>query len=443
MSRFQPVRWREGMFLRPHHMQQHEVFLEARESARLRVHEPEGWGVARIEWEESQLGGYVLSLKALEAVLPDGTWIDVPRNARVAQRSFESALGRAGRPLLVSIGLPGREEQRAQVGGAGSTDAGTRYAATESEFVDLETGQASAVVEGLVHNLRLFFGDESTAGFETLPILRLRTTGEPGRPVAVDTSYAPPTLCLTASAGLAGPVRAVVERVALSLRQLGGETVDETRPRSMLLYNALSTALPVLRDLLDEAHGHPRVSYRELVRLAGSLTQPGRGPLAEELPAYDHRDAAPVFDQLRQIILELSTPAIERRWERVELVRSGDLFSTAVPASARERGARLILEVHAGESTPRIKMILLPGKISTPSRIETLQTYLLPGIGTEAMSGPPSELPPGPVGSYFRLKVEEGNEWDQHVLPGGTFAVFILGCPGDVRISLVVIRPAA
>lgn len=442
MSRFTPVRWREGMFLRPHHFQQHDAFLETREVHRARLLHGEGWGVARLEVEELPLASYTFQLRALEAVLPDGTLLDIPRNGRVAQRSFEKALGRAGRSLDVAIGVPGREEQRAQATNADVADATARYVGGEAEFYDIETGHSPAVVEDLRYNVRLFFGDESTAGYETLPLARLRLTGEPGRPVELDPTFAPPCLSIAAAPALTNSLRAVTERVSLSLRQLGGETVDETRPRSMVLYGALSAALPVLRDLLDEAHGHPRVAFRELARLAGALAQPGRARVADDLPAYQHRDPAPLFEEMRQLIIEWSTPAIDRRWVRVELTRDKDLFAGAIPAFARERGARVILEIHAAESAPRVKTMMLGAKISGPSRIETLQTYLLPGVGTEVLSGPPSELPPGPVGAYFRLKIEDNTEWEQHVLPDGTLAVFVLGCPSDVRVSLVAIRPA-
>ena len=45
MAFLRPLRWKEGMFLRPHHLQQHDLFLESRDIAYMQGLEHYGWGL--------------------------------------------------------------------------------------------------------------------------------------------------------------------------------------------------------------------------------------------------------------------------------------------------------------------------------------------------------------------------------------------------------------
>src|SRR5262245_43982432 len=133
MDHSRPIRWREGMFLRPHHMQHHDLYVEARETARLGVAESLGWGLLELDVQEDALKNFTLSVRSLRAVFPDGTLVDVPGNASLPSRSFETLSRDVGRPLDVFFGVRAREERRPQVSLDGG---GTRYAVRELEVYD-------------------------------------------------------------------------------------------------------------------------------------------------------------------------------------------------------------------------------------------------------------------------------------------------------------------
>jgi hypothetical protein len=62
-------------------------------------------------------------------------------------------------------------------------------------------------------------------------------------------------------------------------------------------------------------------------------------------------------------------------------------------------------------------------------------------VGTRAQPGPPPQLQgQHPLGKFFQLKNEDA-EWGTHVVPAGELAVFIMNCPADVKIRLVVVLP--
>lgn len=220
MSKSRPVRWKEGLFLRPHHFQRHELDAEGRVAARLRALAPFGWGVARVEVDPVPLDNFRLEVAALEGVLPDGTVIDLPGAARLPGRSFEALMAEAGRPLDVFVGVRRLEERSPQTAEEDAADGGARYVVRRIEVADLETGGDPQTVEFLDLNLRLIFGGEPADGFDLLPIARLVRTGDRAHPAALDARFAPPALLLSAAPAIHAPARAVVERLATVMRAL-------------------------------------------------------------------------------------------------------------------------------------------------------------------------------------------------------------------------------
>lgn len=66
------------MFLRPHHLQQHDLFLESRDIAYMQGLEHYVWGLIALEIQEESLSNFVLAVKSLRAVMPDGTLAPCP-----------------------------------------------------------------------------------------------------------------------------------------------------------------------------------------------------------------------------------------------------------------------------------------------------------------------------------------------------------------------------
>lgn len=438
MSRLKPLRWREGMFLRPQHFQQYDLFLEQRESQRLRALEQHAWGVLHVEVDESSLSNYVFKINKLRAVLLGGALIDLPGNARVAGRSFEGLMGEAGRPLEVSIGVRDHDERGPQTAQEGSGSREARYVAAEEEIYDLDAGRDPVPIERLTYDLRVFMGDEPTDGYDAMPIARLEATGDVAEPVRLnETTFAPPTLAVAGAKALHRAGSAVVDQLSLVLRDLGQQRGSKD-PDDLILYYGLSGSLPVLKDMVQEGQVHPRRLYAELARLAGALYyRDSEGGSAEEIPLYQHRDAAPLFNSLRDTIVRLSKKVVARAYRRCPMERREDRFEVVLPAEAKQAGARFFLEVEAADSLQRVPTLLMAARVSNPGRIEHLNQNALAGVPTEPQSGSPPELGPGQKATYFRLK-HELDEWSKHVGPAGELAVQILNAPQDIKLNLIV-----
>ncbi|ANM28750.1 hypothetical protein ABI59_02680 [Acidobacteria bacterium Mor1] len=439
MKFLNPIRWNEGLFMRPHHLQHHDLFLEAREATRFAALDNQNWGLTKLQFDEESLQNFVLSVRELQAILPDGTLVDAPGNALVPNRSLEEAMSDVGQQLTVFIGLRRPEEQVPQTSSGGG-DAQTRFIAAQREVYDLDAGRDPAPIEVLQYNLRLFLGDEPANGFEVMPIASLERTGDRTRPVKVNLDFAPPTLVLAASEALWESARAVVERVVLTVRELR-EKLAGADPEPKILYQALSGYLPVLKDMVQDGQVHPRRVYHEIARLCGALYYREKsGQISDEIPHYDHRRPMAVFEWLRQRVFELTEVKLREPFRRVPMSRSEDLYQVALPDEAKAAGVRFFLEVHADDSQPRLRVMLMGAKISNPDRLATLRDFALPGVPTELLPGPPPELPPGQTATFFRMKTEH-EEWGTHVVPAGSLTVFILNAPEDVQLNLIMVLP--
>ena len=441
MGILRPVRWREGMFLRPHHLQHYDRYLESREIGYLHAIDHYGWGLLRLEIEEDSLDNYMLNIRSVRAVLHDGTFIEMPGNARVPSRQIDKKAAEVGRTLDIALGIRTHDERRPQAAPEGEAPGTARFTEATEEIYDLDTGRDPIPVERLDYDVRIFVGDEPTHGYEILPITRLAMTGDPSRPLKFATGFAPPCFAIAASEILHGAARAVVERLATVLRDMG-EVRGSDKASELVLFQALSGTLPVLKDMVKDGMVHPRRVYHELARLAGTLYfRDVQARSFDDIPGYEHGEPGPVFEHLRDLIHQLSEPVFTRKYRRVPLIRSQDQYRTDLPAESKRPGARLYVEVLADDSAPQIRMIMMKAKISTQTRIDHLTRFALPGIATEAQAGPPQEMPPGQTGSFFRMKVEEGTEWSGQVVTAGDLAVLLMNAPSDVKLNLIVVLP--
>ncbi|MCU7886233.1 MAG: type VI secretion system baseplate subunit TssK, partial [Candidatus Thiodiazotropha sp. (ex Lucinoma annulata)] len=80
MSWMSRIVWSEGMFLRPHHFQQQERFLEHMVQARCADLTPFSWGFTHLKIDRQALALGRLAVESCRGVLPDGTTFDIPGN---------------------------------------------------------------------------------------------------------------------------------------------------------------------------------------------------------------------------------------------------------------------------------------------------------------------------------------------------------------------------
>ena len=81
MSWYSKVVWSEGLFLRPHHLQQADRYLENLLESRVRHLTPYPWGFAVLEIDRDLAQQSKIGLRRAAGVMPDGTPFALPDNS--------------------------------------------------------------------------------------------------------------------------------------------------------------------------------------------------------------------------------------------------------------------------------------------------------------------------------------------------------------------------
>ena len=117
------VHWSEGLFLRPHHLQQADRYLENALESRTRHVTPYPWGFASLEIDLDLAHQGKFALRRASGVLPDGGPFDFPGDAP-APAPIDVPESAAGQVIWLTA--PARSENVREVGPLAAESA-TRY----------------------------------------------------------------------------------------------------------------------------------------------------------------------------------------------------------------------------------------------------------------------------------------------------------------------------
>src|SRR5690348_2653756 len=81
MSWYAKVNWSEGLFLRPHHLQQADRYFENLLESRTRHVSPYPWGFSLLEVDRDLAQQSKFALRRAAGVMPDGTPFDIPSDS--------------------------------------------------------------------------------------------------------------------------------------------------------------------------------------------------------------------------------------------------------------------------------------------------------------------------------------------------------------------------
>ena len=408
MSTRSRVLWTEGMFLRPHHFQQHdrwlEHFVETRGGA-LRNHP---WGFTELRLDKELLALGKLAVRQARGVFPDGTPFDV---ADTDDPPPPLDLDQTVRDQVLYLCLPARRAGAPEYDRGEAVGVLARYRHAEIETRDTNADNTlAAPVEVGKPRLRLLRSSDPRQDYVCLGLLRVVEV-RADKTVIVDEAFIPPTLDVQASdyltafmAELQGMLaqrgQAVAARVAGTTR---GGVADVADFLMLLLINRSE---PVIAHLLSIRGVHPEEFYRLALSIAGesaSFTAPDKRPVAM-LP-YRHDDLQNTFVPL---ILEL-----RRSFSTV-------LEQTAIPIPLEEKkfgirvgrivdrtligGASFVLAVSAAVPQEDLRRRFPTQiKIGPPERIGEMVNLQLPGIVLNALPVAPRELPYHAGSVYFEL----------------------------------------
>jgi len=443
--RLNPVAWTEGMFLRPHHFQQHELSIQGRLDYHLRAADPFHWGVREFALNEEALAARRIEILRLDAVLPGGTIVRYPGNAIVSQREFPAT----ARSVDVHVGvrrLSPMHPNSSPLDSANGSDEAlrVRYIARSESLPDLARGGFEVPIPLLLPNVRVFLGDEQEEleEYESLRLCRIEATGQSKRPFAQSATVSPPLLSVQAFPPLEADVRRIVAQIGQRMTVVANRTeliAMGELPRLWMRYT-LARMTPVLTHLLDVGETRPFALYTALIETAGALSA-FRTREPAKLPRYDHLDPWPRFHELLEFIdaqLEDAAPTFtELKMPYDPTHRAYVTNALTVPLADPRNRFTLGLRAKM-ESAKLTEFVTKYGKAGSRKWIRLVVDSHTPGLTLERLAGEPTDIagPPGSV--YFKLEPYEAH-WSE-VTKEFSLAL-ALAEHTDVEVSLYIVTP--
>jgi type VI secretion system protein ImpJ len=389
------VHWTEGLFLRPHHLQQADRYAENAIESRSRHVTPYPWGFSALDIDRDLLQQSKFGLRRAAGVMPDGGLFDFPAESPAPPPVIvpEAAAGQ-----LIWLSMPGRAANSREVSPDSAEDA-ARYL-TGSETIIDSTSHLRVEEEIEVAYPRLGYEIRKTAkpGYVGVPVARIVEVHD--RTIILDEKFAPPVLVCAAHPTVEGWLDRVIGWISAKLDELARYASDVTaggglQSADYLMLQMLNGKIPALKHFRNSRYVHPERLYEEFLRIAGELATfatPERR--AREYGVYDHDDLENVFSPLLRDIQDFLSVVMNRRAIRLELIeKSASAYISPIKDRTLFRNATLVLEVWARRPLTEIQRNL-PAflKVGPNTKMNEIVNAHLPGIVLVHLPTPPPQI---------------------------------------------------
>lgn len=439
------VVWSEGMHLGPHHFQTQSRYFEDTLwflSSNLRQ---EPWGFLHFSIDSEALRNGLAILSFASGILPDGLIFDLPDCDSVPEpANLSSIFSTTESEIILHLAIPPRHDQGLDCDLSGNS--GARYGAVERTLRDESVGQGEYSVSFARKNLVLLSQAQLSPNTISFPIARIVRDGAGG--FTSDPEFIPPCLRISASESLVlllhRLTQAIDEKITSTrnMRLSSGRFELGTSALDVANYwflHALCSTLPALRHHLQDRRSHPEEVYRDLVRLAGSLSTFALESSQDQIPPYRHLDLTTTFKELDVLIrryLEIVAPSntITLQFRKADkYIYAADVKDERCLRRARWIfGIRsLVTESVLLRQTPKLV------KVCSAEGVSKLVQRALPGLELMHVPVPPAALHSQADMHYFSVSLS-GACW-QHILQTKQVGVYLPGDLGDATFDLTII----
>lgn len=432
--------WTEGMFLGPHHFQQHDRFLLGVIAALHRCAGAYRYGLLELDIDRPALTEGKFALASIAGIFSDGTPFSLPdEDSLPAPLEVDADT----RDRVVSIGIARSEQTDKEVGEAPTRDSLARYLMHDRTVGDRHSPDSHSeetVFTGGLWTRLVLESDEQTA-FHTIPVARIRERRADGS-LVLDDAFFPCALSLAASEGLFTLCRELASLATHRARDIAGKLGTPTAGDSslftqFLLLQTLNRTAPLLAHIGASRDAHPESLYRDLVQLAGELATLTRDDrLAGQFVEYRHRDQyqtfKPLFDVLRASLDWIPESTVES--VPVRHVKAG-IWTATVADRNRFDSARFILAVKAGV-TPEELARRFPRQttIASKTRLRELVEAQSRGIELQSLVTVPNSIPTYEQHVYFEMQ-PDSTLWKE-IAMSGDIALHIAGSYSDLQMQI-------
>jgi type VI secretion system protein ImpJ len=424
------VIWSEGLFLRPHHFQQHDRYLEHLLDSRCASLQVHGWGITELEIDKNLLSLGKFSITSCKGILPDGTPFNIPDDAPPPS---PLPIPEELHSEKVYLALPLMRRGLVETDSSNVKESLARFHPQEIDVDDNVAGhESTAALQVGQLRLRLLLESEDRNNFACLGLARILES-RPDKGVILDEAFLPACLDCSANPKLKSFITELQGLLEHRCEALGGRVTEAGRGgvaeiADFLMLLLVNRSLPLITHLSNLPGLHPEAFYRTALQIAGELatfTSEGKRPPA--FSAYQHDDHentfAPLMKELRHslsMVLEqnaISIPLEDRKYGvRVAPFADKNLlqeaqFVLAIKADVRQ-------EVLQNTFPSQVK-------IGSVENIRQMVNSGLPGIGLRLLPVAPRQIPYHAGFTYFEL--DRTSRYWEDLEQSSAFAVHVSG----------------
>lgn len=394
MSWYSKVAWKEGLFLQPHHFQQHDRYFEKLLESRTRLISPYPWGFSDIEVDRDVAQQNKFGLRSASGIFQDGTPFDLPGTS-APPPAIEVPEGAEGN--FVWLTMPAATPNMREVGTDDEASRGSRF------FLDRERVSDSTAAMRLEQDIeiaqpRLAFDLRKTEkpGFHCLKLAKVVEVRD--KQVIYDETFAPPVLCLAAHPVVSGWVERVIGWVETKLMSLSRYAADPSsggglQAADYFMLLVLNREINLLRHSRKARYIHPEQLYQQLLRLSGELWTFDTTRLAPEYEPYDQDNLEEVFEPVMRDIQRLLSRDVGRATRLTMEQLAPNSFMAKVPDPNMFRNASFVIEVAAQKPLTQIQQQFNQlCKVGPTTRMREIVGNNLPGLELVHLPTPPRQI---------------------------------------------------
>jgi len=423
MTFWTQVHWSEGMFLRPHHLQSAQRWIETLLDAGIGALRVFDWGFVAMQVATEPLENATLRLDSCTARLKDGTWVQIPDNTEVEPLNFESALTASG-SVDIHLGVPYLQEVRANaiaIENPEVVDGSPRYAPVPVMRRDENTGENPQMVYVRRMRARLFAAGDDMTGYETLRVCSVRRSDRAGAVPELDLAGAGPLLAIQADAGLSGMIHSISDQIEAKGEVLAREAREHrmmftdgvaANTEHLLKLHVLNQMRAHAGTLLQAPLLHPFDVYVVLARLIGDLAVFHEDLVPGVIPQYDHDHPGQCFAALRarlDALMEAVRPVryASRPFERKKDSMNREGLEVELDRTWIDENLEMYVALHSEEmdinEVERFIYDNLNLKLASPSRSPRISNIAVRGLRLQIKSVPAGTLPRRQGLHYFKI----------------------------------------
>ncbi len=394
MSWYSKVVWSEGLFLRPHHLQQSDRYIEHLVESRTSQITPYPWGFSEFEIDRDLAQQNKIGLRRAAGIMPDGMPFRIPGDSPLpaAINTPDAAAG-----MYVWLVMPMAQPNTREVDD-NESESGSRFAINTEQLVDsVSKLQIEEEIDIAVPRLSYEIRKTPKPGFVNLLCARIIEVTD--KAIVFDERFAPPMLTVSGHATLTGWLDRVTGWIETKLEELARYASDPRSGSGMqsvdyFILQMLNRQIPALKHMRGSKYVHPERLYVELLRLAGELsTYSTKERRARDYPAYDHDSLDTTFAPVLADIQRFLSVDISRAI-RLEIVeKAANAFLATVTDRNLFRASTFVLEVAARRSLTEIQN-QFPAlfKVGPNTRMSEIVQAHLPGIALIHVPTPPAQM---------------------------------------------------